>query len=535
MDLFHRCKFFDSLNLTIPCTIQLIRHDTIFEHQKRKRRKWLSPDGRSCDSIPKALHMSVELGLLPPDFVIPGGTKRRRVPSSKSKNTKRRPSPKSSQPKGAPPEKAGRRTASLKPAPPTDDISEEDESSVESEKVDEEDGEIDPMDPDTSLDGMAASTVHWDPQGLDGRKVGWKCKVETSPNKWVEGRIANYDPYTHKHLIVAKTRKAWVWLRNRQHNIRLATRIVWALVKGYAWWPALIYEGNDPEERKTGFVQVEFFKTGDISKLRDSEEIIRPFSPDFIDPVVAKHKKKRNKESIDLAKEECFEIQRVRNRAAVWYATKAFHLVNLKANSYLGKSVKIFRSDINYPYGETVVGRVKGYSTGQKKWLLTFEPSDGQSQRYPACWINLMAKEVSLRLVDKNEPDISTEDVLPFIYGFQSLPDEDSEEHVEISTLLESRCHSCVEAWGDDDIQCVCSVCDSKYHLACVDPPMSSEVWHKMLKDGAKFVCSRCITCKGCYGKDICFGSQLHPPPVCLNVTDSGPLYLCGMCKDAFS
>ena len=55
-----------------------------------------------------------------------------------------------------------------------------------------------------------------------------------------------YDPHTHKHKIEFSKNNSscWIWLRNEQHNLQLATRMVWAHVKGYAWWPALVMEAN---------------------------------------------------------------------------------------------------------------------------------------------------------------------------------------------------------------------------------------------------------------------------------------------------
>jgi PWWP domain len=119
---------------------------------------------------------------------------------------------------------------------------------------------------------------------------------------WMEGRIVLYDPYTHKHKIEWKipeiestttsrgattasttpevhvtkrgrppkkkqqspssTRSStcitsynrttnsttWIWLRNEQHNLHVATRLVWAYVRGFAWWPAVVMECNTPLE-----------------------------------------------------------------------------------------------------------------------------------------------------------------------------------------------------------------------------------------------------------------------------------------------
>jgi hypothetical protein len=201
------------------------------------------------------------------------------------------------------------------------------------------------------LDKKAApSTVHWDSNAANGRLIGWTVRVAGpvgSPWEWLSGRVVLYDPFTHKHKIqwqmdnhmqddnihnnnnhqnnnntlansataaastntaaIAKSPKklsaaaaankkkkppvpssSWIWLRNEEHNLHIATRLVWAHVKGYAWWPALVREANTDDTtypsssdngNATGFgnnavrsVQVEFFFTNEVANLRDTSE-----------------------------------------------------------------------------------------------------------------------------------------------------------------------------------------------------------------------------------------------------------------------
>jgi hypothetical protein len=105
------------------------------------------------------------------------------------------------------------------------------------------------MDPERALEvaGMSISerkemclpvTVHWDPASPDGNKIGWKLKIKIK-HEYHEGRVVRYDPCTHKHKVqlVPGGKTLWIWLRNEQHELQVATRIVWALVKGFSWWP----------------------------------------------------------------------------------------------------------------------------------------------------------------------------------------------------------------------------------------------------------------------------------------------------------
>jgi PWWP domain len=275
-----------------------------------------------------------------------------------------------------------------------DAASSSDAEDSESEGEEEETGPPpEPLDPEVTLDADSFSekvangmptTVHFSPKDPDCRRIGWKVRIVLEGhNRWVDGRVVRYDPHSHKHKIVLENTtsdggrlistggmksqpqlECWIWLRNEEHNLHLAVDIVWAKVKGYAWWPALIREpvsvrnsDGDSPSRADRHVQLEFFGTNEVSTLRNSAECIRPFTADSVDPVVAKHKKKRNEKAYALALEECRKIRDSRNEAAVFYATKALDMVNARAvhpslGGLVGRRIKLFRSDINYPYGE---------------------------------------------------------------------------------------------------------------------------------------------------------------------------------------
>ena len=483
--------------------------------QKRNRRKWTAPSGRSCDSIPKALAISVELGLLPPDTYIPTGRKRK-TPQQQGRNKKAKKEKKQRQ------------------------VDEEDD--IDDEEEEEDDTPPEPMDPETTLDGhrraTMPTTVHWDPHSPDGNKIGWKVKValpDSHDLDWIEGRVVRYDPYTHKHKIVlertsdarsARSDSFWIWIRNDEHNLQIATRLVWAHVKGYAWWPALVNEAN--ADRKEGYVSLEFFGTGEVSNLRETPETVRPFDPELVDPIVAKHKKKRNAAASDAASRELQRIQEIRNEAALFYATRAIGMANRYGN-YIGKRVQLFRSDVNYPYGDTVIARVRQYSSCQKKWLLSFEYSDKTRTKYSAAWINLQNNECALKVLEKKKSGLEDEDLVPYIVGYEPTTEDD-----ELRGLLHDRCRGCVEFWKKDEHRITCSECKAAFHLSCFDPPLSLETWQRLVNEGVPIVCPRCTVCRGCYQKDITFGSHLHPPPATLSFPSGEPLNLCLMCKDAY-
>ena len=577
-----------------------------FARQKRNRRKWTAPNnGRSCDSIPKALAISVDLGLLPPDTKISSG-KRKRV----------------GKPKGRPPKKAAVGTsvasaASLdkKVAAAAANVDDEDDDDDDDEPPAKLEPPSEPLDPETALDGhrrtILPKTVHWDPNSPDGRKIGWKVRIAYAGDKWAQGRILRYDPHSHKHkllllpdemdeqkLIAAisddypGSTTCWIWIRNQQHNLQLATRMVWAHVKGYAWWPALVMETNDNIHRRAGYVQVEFFGSGEVSTLRDSPECIRPFSPYQIDPIVAKHKKKRNTQAFELACLEFHAIRKTRNQAALFYATKAINLAQKMGNSasasssgssssssspknLVGKRVEIFRSDVNYPYGAHVLGHVRKYSLVQKKWLVAYDrsnnyniPSRSSSSsssssyttRLEASWINLHAKECLLRVkkgAAAKEAN-SDESLIPFLMGYQGEEGEVNpsskatmkESNVEgvsadpevqrersIVKLLTTHCRGCVGPLDEGSSKLpvvVCEDCNGSFHLGCFDPPLSLETWQRFVKDGTPIVCSQCTPCRGCYQKDLVFGSHGYPTPAMLSFPSGESLDLCSACRQAY-
>lgn len=493
-----------------------------------------------------------------------------------------------------------------------------------------------PMDPETSLDvvhvsttgnstatttsdGSGASpgrtamptTVHWDPHSPDGAKVGWRIRIAiggssggSAGSTWINGRVTRYDPYTHKHKIVwernpdlrprqqPSTPATWIWLRNEQHNLQLATRLVWAHVKGYAWWPALVMEGNTAgaesgstssksggvgaggvsggaasvmaanERVKEGYVQVEFFGTEDVSILRDTSECVRPFAPDSLDPVVAKHKKKRNARAFQLACQEFQVIRDTRNEASIWYARKALDMAQWSGGKHLvGKQVSLHRSNVNYPYGETLTAKVHAYSTLQKKWLLSYDISAKTKNKYDACWIDVFGKKdcSSLKILDpsKKHIDYCTEDLASYVVGFEydegdlGTSNNNKEattaaspankthhsafpQHTELAILLSERCRGCVEYWKKQDVRVACDDCGHEYHLACLDPPLSLEAWQRIVKDETDFLCAKCTPCRGCYQKDIVFGSHPYPKPKTLSFAKGEVLNLCSMCTKAY-
>ena len=304
-------------------------------------------------------------------------------------------------------------------------------------------------------------------------------------------------------------------------------------------------ETNDT--RRAGYVQVEFFGSGEISTLRDTPECIRPFSPYAIDPVVAKHKKRRNQAALAAACEEYHAIRRTRNEAALYYAQKAVGLANLSSSSsgaYVGQRIQLFRSDVNYPYGDWVVGTVRKYSALQRKWLVSYDFSTKTRQKYAASWINLQTKECAVRMLNNNDDDdVNNEDerLIPYLVGFQAREvdtkaddddDETNRRERALVDLLTKRCRGCVEYLKKDDPTVVCQQCQASCHLACFDPPLSLETWQRLKK--TSIVCSHCTPCRGCYQKDIVFGSHVNSTPTMLSFPAGESLDLCWPCRQAY-
>ena len=140
----------------------------------------------------------------------------------------------------------------------TAEVQDEEESSSSEEEDDHSFNEAppEPMNPEISLDGLrrsaAPTTVHWDPNSADGRLIGMSVRVAApigSPfGEWLDGRVILYDPFTHKHKIewqlpnnndssesspkptnrlTQSPSTSWIWLRNEEHNLHIATRLVW--------------------------------------------------------------------------------------------------------------------------------------------------------------------------------------------------------------------------------------------------------------------------------------------------------------------
>ena len=448
------------------------------------------------------------------------------------------------------------------------------EDDDDEEEEDEKKIPLEPMNPETALypDKHVLApphTVHWDPHDRDGTKVGWKIRIQCKPDtaagtaaskhEWLQGRVTRYDPYYHKHKIEFEnsalasvvtsnnknkkqkqaTTSAWIWIRSEEHNIRLATKIVWAHVKGYAWWPAVVIESNDEDDQRPGSVHVEFFGSDEVAWLKNTAETIRPFSLNEIDPIVAKHKKKRNSKAFELACEEYDRIRTVRNDAAVFYAQRAIEFARRAGKQPLvAKRIQLHRHDINYPYGETLNATVRAYSPTQKKWLVSFDITEKSRVKYDACWMNLVGKDVgSLQILSKSS-DTTVEDLVPFVYAYEMPPADQSDArpsgNTELASLLQQTCRGCVEYWKKGDTRVNCDECDGEWHLSCFDPPLTLEAWQRMVKDAKPIICPRCTPCRGCYQKDIVFGCLPQPKPPTLSFPRDETLDLCYACILAY-
>jgi LysM repeat protein len=285
----------------------------------------------------------------------------------------------------------------------------------------------------------------------------------------------------------------------------------------------LVMESSVAEDRKDGYVRVEFFGTGAVSQhLRDTDECVRPFFAGEIDSVVAKHKKKHNNPAFSLACAEWKAVVGARNAAAVYYAEKAINMANNNQRSGLaviGQRVQIHRSAVIDPNVDTVVGTVRRYSSVQKKLLVSFEMSSKSKTKYDAAWINLKSKACALKILDKEKVQITVEDLVPFVYGFEHDDKDEAEggdydDTAALAKLLSDCCRGCVEYWKKDDTnKWTCDECGAAYHAGCFDPPLSRKMRLKMAKEGTPLICSLCTPCRGCYQKDIVFGTHLHSPP----------------------
>lgn len=461
-------------------------------------------------------------------------------------------------------------------------------------------------DPETALDVVdgKVSTIHWDPTEVS--KVGWKARLLMGANVQ-DGRIVQYDPYSHKHKIQLdigldedpfeeikqkKKRKNnksnSIWLRLHHSDAQMATRLVWAHVKGYAWWPAMKMELTSPitssmASPRDGYVFVHFIGAPEVATLRNSPDCIRTFSQLVKDPVIEKSKKKRNAKAIAQAQLEELQLQHYQNQAARHLARKAIamadqtHATGSSAARYIGKRIKLFSSDINYPGGATIVGVVRQYSSFQKKWLISFELPHKLKHKMSGAWINLLSKDCSLTLLqnDSDKPRRKTDEIdptdidfVPFLFGFKfqvkkkpeapvpkkkgktkeevvaatvKAPQEKDEVELQLiadarlDEVLKERCRGCVDIWSGDHTV-TCADCKGFYHLGCVDPPISIEAFQRMNKGGVEgWKCPKCTLCLGCYQKDVAFGCHpVHPMPPTISFPPGETLNLCSMCVKAY-
>ncbi len=479
-----------------------------------------SGNDRSYNAVSKTDRISVDKSLLPP--------KKRKLTSAFSpvQSPEKRKT-------GRPPKRGpGRpRKTPLLEAPDVEPCEEESDEN-EWECDDDEPPPPPLLDPEHSLDGSdhptAPTTVHWDPQSVDGKKIGWKIHVALDNNKWVDGRIVRYDPHSHKHKIRlqhdGREHNVWIWIRNDQHSVHLVTRMVWALVKGYAWWPAMVRETNsyDPVQP----LQVEFFGTGETSALRDSPDSIRPFSPHQLDPLVAKHDKKRDDRAYELACEEYDNVRKTRNEAALFYAKTSLHLCDKKAPmQIIGKRVQIF-----LPGGDIAVGQVRKYSGLQKKYLVAFEMSGDPDNQCEASWLTLNTRNARVLGTHSPYAEVAPEALVPFLVGYQAV---ESDSYFK---LLNNHCRGCVGTWKKTDmLRIICDHCDAPYHLGCFDPPLQQEQYQQLIKDGVPLLCPQCTMCRGCYQKDSTFGSHpLSPLPENLSFPANETLNVCLPCREAY-
>jgi hypothetical protein len=501
--------------------------------------------------------MSVEMGLLPADTIITHPPKKRKIGGNSARQIQVLNPKLALQNSGSTNYKEKEKHVVVDQEEELEDQGhdDDDDDNNQEDDDDDDDGSEDemepPTDPETTLEiGKShLTTVHWDPMCPDGKKVGWRIRVADGDSDWKDGRIIRYDPCTHKHKIqftkafrssdkVDSDNCAWLHLR-MEDGIQIAARIVWAHVKGYAWWPAMVME-SDTNPAKEGYVHVEFFGSWEVATLRESPECLRVFEHGKVDMVIQKNKKKRNANAIHLACQEELFIQTTRNKAARYYAQMAYQVQNRQGNNLVGKRVQVFRTDVNYPYGDTVSGKVKQYSVALKKWLVSYELSNKSRKKYDASWINLQSKEHKMRVLDKKNSNANPDelDIAPFVMGFHysgerhSDPEEGTDAHFD--EVLRERCHGCVEYWKTDDDRLTCNTCKTDYHTTCADPPLSKEDIQKMKKNGEPWVCSKCVPCRGCYQKDVAFGSHRHPQPPTLSFRQGENLDLCSMCVSMY-
>ena len=436
--------------------------------------------------------------------------------------------------------------------------------------VPKDDGESGNANTNANCSSRFTGTVHWDPYSPQGLKVGHRIRVWDCVHKfWKSGRIIRYDPRSHKHKVVffyqnngEEYNEEWMYLD--RENTQQGGRFVWALVKGFAWWPAQILHCHYPNMHtmpnrqsgpkdltmnpvRDGYVLVEFFDSDEVASIKNSPEFLREFKQGTVDAIIRKNKKKRNAKAVETAKHEERTTQEVRNDAAKFYAEKAFHCVNRpsKADGLLGVKVEIFRSDINYPVGTTLVGTVRSYSPGMKKHLIAYDLPPANNQVYAPTWENFTSQRFKLlgeaaKQKKRYVHNPTKDDLYPFLFGNEEIEGNRNNSDIEVSAI---KCRGCVMNCDlVHEIVLICSKCKGAHHAGCLDPPMSMRAAETLLKSDEieEWTCNKCARCVGCRELEITFGPKtINSIPPSLYLPRNTTLQLCDSCipmyeKDSF-
>eukprot|EP00562_Extubocellulus_spinifer_P012734 CAMPEP_0178547080 /NCGR_PEP_ID=MMETSP0697-20121206/4490_1 /TAXON_ID=265572 /ORGANISM="Extubocellulus spinifer, Strain CCMP396" /LENGTH=1996 /DNA_ID=CAMNT_0020179701 /DNA_START=128 /DNA_END=6118 /DNA_ORIENTATION=- len=542
-------------------------HDWTVRFNTQNRRKWIAPSGKLYDSIPKALAQIRKEraaagggdgsggdgdgggggAVSAAAYAAALGLDSSAAAEGSKKKSKKKKRPASSQSKSSSKQTSRKKARSKSPQPPGQP------KYPVTPKIHEDIIRPEPeSDPETALDvkksgsvghGKAsvpaarsgkAVTVHWDPNSPEGKRVGFSIRIfDQDDEEWREGRVLRYDPGSCKHKIQYADNDECRWLRLKHEIIQCGGDFVWALVKGFAWWPAqvLICEPATETTRKEGYVYVKFFGAEQVAMVKNSPDNIRPFRNGEIDSVIAKNKKKRNPKAIKEAKLEQEKTLEVRNEAIRFYARKAFDFANNDAGNFLGKRIQFYNSFINYPAGDTVIGTVKQYSSTQKKWLILYDTSTLVKHKIdPACWFNFVQKECHYKIVDKAKgpkKDPSDDELAPYMFG-STIGDGRNGPRDE---PIKKSCSSCSQPLVGSLTELTCSRCSHTFHSACCDPPLSLKAVENILNMEEPWICSKCTPCAGCNDFDIVFGTKRYPAPPTLFTKDGGSsIQLCSRC-----
>lgn len=424
--------------------------------------------------------------------------------------------------------------------------------SLKSSTIEKDSDDVE-SDPETSLDvtdnfdldhprtihNRFQGTVHWDPYSPEGQRLGHRIRLWCSSTRtWKKGRVVRYDPISHKHKVVFFSDKKSkdddeVWLYLDKENIQLGGRFVWALVKGFAWWPAQVLHCCYPnpvnvdsvmQPKRAGYELVEFFGTNEVANIKIGPDSLRDFNGGAVDDVIELNKKKRNQEAIDEALQEEEIVNEVRKDASNFYAEKAFFCANVQSNFLLGAKVEVFRGDLNYPRGEHLIGTIRLYSASSKKYLVSYDPPPINKIFYEATWLNFSA--VRYKVLDEIRGSKrkfltpSEEDIFPFLFDYNKKSD-----------ALHTQCRGCVSQC-DKSKECtlVCSNCSGIHHPACLDPPLSEKAAKAIVQSKENWFCKRCVKCAGCREYEITQGTETVSIPSSLFLKKNETLNLCVSC-----